>query len=407
MSRVHQISGCRNPNRKADVVFVHGLGGDPYKTWRFGKGEDTSWPHWLGQEFPDVGVWSLEYAANPTKWARFLRWLPGQRNAGYAMSLTDRAVEVLNQLVANGLGQRPLMFICHSLGGLVIKQVLRAAFDSANQSEKQAVFNNTRAVVFLATPHQGATLATFLQHIPVTFPTVALKDLSADNPYLRDLHNWYRNHAEQAGIQTRSFFEMRRMGGVLIVEERSAHPGVGPDPVPLDEDHISISKPRERDALVCITVNDLIRKYLLTPTHSTVTGRTARATDAPSAEAVEYPTRNAVRQRILPLLRQNKFIFDTYGPHNDYRYNPESETAIIWRKKVLEQILPNNRKILAILDANKHLLTAGEIIILEKFRQHVDDLERRHLRGDSSGGGITFPQEMETILEEIDHGEAG
>lgn len=122
----------------------------------------------------------------------------------------------------------------------------------------------------------------------------------------------------------------------------------------------------------------------------------------PSSEVVEYPTRNAVRQQILPLMKQNKVIFKMYGPDNDYRFNPESEEAIVWKEKVRDQILPNNRKILAILDENKHLLTANEMMILEKFRQHVDDLERRHLRGDYSGGGIKFPQEMETILEEID-----
>lgn len=130
-----------------------------------------------------------------------------------------------------------------------------------------------------------------------------------------------------------------------------------------------------------------------------VTGTAEEPKDSPKQEE---PTRNAVRQQILPLMKQNKVIFKMYGPDNDYRFNPESEEAIVWKEKVRDQILPNNRKILAILDENKHLLTASELMILEKFRQHVNDLERRHLRGDYSGGGIKFPQEMETILEEID-----
>lgn len=68
MSKLHKISGCDNADRKADVVFIHGLGGDPFETWRFGEADHTSWPHWLGEEFEDVGVWSLGYAASPTKW---------------------------------------------------------------------------------------------------------------------------------------------------------------------------------------------------------------------------------------------------------------------------------------------------------------------------------------------------
>ena len=94
---LYQISGCENSERKADVIFIHGLGGDALKTWRHGKDEATSWPHWLGEEIPDVGVWSIGYAAGPTKWIRFLggfskRW----RDAGHGMSLPDRALQILD-----------------------------------------------------------------------------------------------------------------------------------------------------------------------------------------------------------------------------------------------------------------------------------------------------------------------
>lgn len=43
---------------------------------------------------------------------------------------------VLNLMVRNGLGERPLL-ICHSLGGLVAKQVLRKASDAARRAPRK------------------------------------------------------------------------------------------------------------------------------------------------------------------------------------------------------------------------------------------------------------------------------
>lgn len=130
MSILHQISGCEDTARKADVVFVHGLGGDAFATWRHGEDDSTSWPHWLGKEFPEIGVWSLGYAASPSKWMRILGWFSKRhRSSGQGMALPDRARQVLDFMVQRHIGERPLLFICHSLGGLLTKQILRTASD--------------------------------------------------------------------------------------------------------------------------------------------------------------------------------------------------------------------------------------------------------------------------------------
>ena len=112
---------------------------------------------------------------------------------------------------------------------------------------------------------------------------------------------------------------------------------------------------------------------------------------------VRYETRAQARKAIEPPLHENNFIFRNLGPHNDQRLNPESEAAEVWRRKVVTRILPNNRRVLAYLDANVHLLTFDEFAVLEAFRQHVDDLEARHLEGYDEGGR-TFPEGMGVIL---------
>jgi pimeloyl-ACP methyl ester carboxylesterase len=265
VSTLHKISGCENPARKADVIFMHGLGGDAFATWRRGTDESTSWPHWLGQASPDVGVWSLGYAASPTSWTRFLGWFSARwRDAGYSMALPDRARQVLDLMVQRDLGPRPILLICHSLGGLLAKQVLRKAFDATNPRERQ-VATSTRAVLFLATPHAGAQLASLMDSFRTAFgATVTIEDLRAHDAHLRDLFDWYRRHSGRLGIETVTYYEQRGIKGLLpIVDATSAHPGVGADPVPLDEDHLSIAKPRARDAQVCGAAAGLLRNYVL------------------------------------------------------------------------------------------------------------------------------------------------
>jgi hypothetical protein len=114
---------------------------------------------------------------------------------------------------------------------------------------------------------------------------------------------------------------------------------------------------------------------------------------------VRFNTRAEVRQAIEGQLRENRTIFHKYGPHIEVALDPESGAAERWRRKVLSRIVPNNRRVLALLDTNLHLLEGGELDVLEDFRQHVDDLEARHLEGYREGGE-TFPEEMKTIMRD-------
>jgi tetratricopeptide (TPR) repeat protein len=277
LSRLHPVSGCDNAARQADVVFVHGLGGDAFGTWRHGKDESTSWPHWLGREFPQVGVWSLGYAASPTKWTRFL--FSGTRDAGHSMALPERALEALDLMVQRGLGQRPLLFVCHSLGGLLVKHILRRADDQPADSKMHQLAANTRAILFLATPHGGAALASLIDAFHSVFgATVSIEDLRAHDAHLIDLYDWYRRNAVRLGIETKTYYERRAVSGVLtIVNPTSAQCGVGDDAVALDEDHLSIAKPRDAEAHVCGAVRTLLREHVLVPRASKLAAPPAAA----------------------------------------------------------------------------------------------------------------------------------
>ncbi len=306
MSELHLISNLQERKAadwQADVVFIHGLGGDAFETWRHGEDASTSWPHWLAEERPDVAVWSLGYAASPSKWFRltgwFLNWFRvRRRDQGHAMALPDRAVEVLERMVQKGLGQRPLCLIGHSLGGLLAKQILRTSSDERNPKKKR-VYESTRAVLFLATPHSGAELATFLDAFrKILGTTVSLEELRENHARLAELYNWYRNHS--AGIRTATFYEHRATGVITVVDRGSAHPGVGEDPIPAEENHISIAKPRKPDEPVCDKARELLRDYVLrepAPTPAKEPAPTVAAAPAPVQVKVRVEVNGAPEAR--------------------------------------------------------------------------------------------------------------
>lgn len=113
--------------------------------------------------------------------------------------------------------------------------------------------------------------------------------------------------------------------------------------------------------------------------------------------AVAYADRAAARKAIEPALSENHAVFDLLNPDSDYRDNPESDAAKVWQRKMRSIILPNNRKILTVLDANADHLNANEKKTLEAFRQHIDDLEAKHI-GDSGDVASRFPRGMGDIL---------
>ena len=250
----NEISNCQDPKAWGDVVFVHGLDGDPITTWHPEGKPKEFWPKRLGNKSPNIAVWSLGYGASSSKWI------------GPSMPLYDRANNILDLIGSTpNLGERPIVFVCHSLGGLLVKQILRNASES-NEKVKKLVAKNTKAVVFLATPHSGAGLADWLCRLGKTLAgvTVTVEELKANNPTLRALNEWYRNKVGRMKIKTIVYGENEKTKGVMVVDKGSVDPGI-PDVTPtfVDRNHINICKPEKGeqvDMRVQIVVDENITK---------------------------------------------------------------------------------------------------------------------------------------------------
>jgi pimeloyl-ACP methyl ester carboxylesterase/DNA-binding Lrp family transcriptional regulator len=232
------------------VIFVHGLNGDPRTTW-MGESllppEERLWPRWLGADIEGLGVWSVGYEAPLSEWR------------GLVMDLAERASNVLSLLeTEDGLAEGDLIFIGHSLGGLVIKQMLRKASDaSSRRAEAFSLIERTRKVAFLATPHLGADLAGWGDRFRVFVrPSAPTRALLRNDPHLHDLNIWYRGWANEKKVQHLILYETKNTSFFgKLVKPDSSDPGLLSDPVPVDADHIGIAKPSNRD-------NEIYQKVL-------------------------------------------------------------------------------------------------------------------------------------------------
>ncbi|KKK26513.1 hypothetical protein ARAM_001005, partial [Aspergillus rambellii] len=132
-------------------VFVHGLNpfsrnDHPFKTWTHQNG--TFWPRdYLPQDVPHARVFVYGYNSSVA-----------DPQAMSTASIKDHANTLLNLL---DMERSPLLnarapkiiFIGHSLGGLVIKQALLNAHEDRKYT---AIRTDTCGLVFFGTPHRGA-----------------------------------------------------------------------------------------------------------------------------------------------------------------------------------------------------------------------------------------------------------
>jgi len=222
---------------RLNVVFLHGLGGDPITTWRNDNG--FNWPNELAEELPGLAVYSIGYPGDKASW-----------NSGWPIAQV--AVAILDRLISDRIlrtTNTPIIFICHSLGGLIVKKlILTAESDRGQDAQKRKFLNRVAGVVFLATPHAGSFMATIARQFH-WFVSNSLSDLGANDENLRDLSVSYRNWVadDRARIRHRVYYETRGVFGAPPVDATSADPGItGVRPVAIGRDHIALCKPNDR-----------------------------------------------------------------------------------------------------------------------------------------------------------------
>lgn len=258
---VEVYSVSKKPESPVDIVFVHGLMGSAPDTWACDAQPTSLWPKWLS-ELGDI--WIVDYPADLFWWS----------NTG--MAIPERARSVVDALVNYGLGSKPLIWVTHSLGGLLVKSMLRAAHE-LNNPNWEPVVRQTRGVVFLGTPHTGASLGTVADLLRILM-SVNAGQLKANEAHLLDLTTWYSRNARRLGIRTLAYYEKGTVRGIKVVDEGSADPRVDDCvPVPSDANHMDICKPKDKHDPVFRGVLRFIQS--LVPPASAVSNREPAQTD--------------------------------------------------------------------------------------------------------------------------------
>lgn len=236
-----------SPNKDSlAVIFIHGLNGDARGTWMLDEKDDsTLWPRWLVSDV-DCSVWVLGYDAKLSSW---------QDNA---MPLPDQGDSVLETLATEeGLKNRPLLLIGHSMGGLVIKTLIHHGL-TKGVSRYESVIKRIRGISFVATPHNGSQLATLAKYTAVLLRTnPQVGNMQTHDAHLRSLNQQFlayfnkkdtcvavRTFAETKGVLIgKKVFGWNVGGTKLVVDPDSSEPHVpGEIAVRLPEDHSSICK---------------------------------------------------------------------------------------------------------------------------------------------------------------------
>jgi hypothetical protein len=243
---------CGGAGTVLDILFIHGLTGDPFDTWTTTGVDKQYWPKWICEAFPEVSVYTLGYPASLLeKWARS------------EMNLHERANNMLEQLASKGIGDRSIAIVTHSLGGIIAKEMLRTS-NECSDSGWRRVAENTRLAVFMATPHTGASLASVVKLFIPRLSSTFVDLLANSEGYLTSLNQSYRDLANGKSITTISYYEKYKAKGTfLVVSPESADPGVGKTrPVAVDADHISICKPANREAVIFTSLCRHIKEVL-------------------------------------------------------------------------------------------------------------------------------------------------
>ncbi|XP_047518625.1 uncharacterized protein LOC125058565 isoform X3 [Pieris napi] len=268
------------------------------------------WPKdWIKEDFPGARVISINYTSDPYLWRPL--WIKEIKR----LRLHERAEQMTSQLLDLGVGQKPIIWVGHSKGGLFIKQIYCDAYDahlqvtkesvgqneiddgtnefndrfndkhsndisddalcntngiedetiqnSGNPSKRAGLWRNSAGFMFYSVPHRGSPLADI--KTPITARSIELLEICKNCPLLLSLQERWLAATSPFSPAVHSVVETcRTLMSVLwlrIVSIDSADPGRG-SLHGVSVDHREICKPTSRHCTLYTELISLMRTAL-------------------------------------------------------------------------------------------------------------------------------------------------
>jgi pimeloyl-ACP methyl ester carboxylesterase len=222
----------KNPKNDTVIVFVHGVLGDAVQTWTNDRTK-ASFPQLLADDpaFKAVNVYVHGYVS------------PKIKRAQDVEELARRLGDYLN---TDGVFKRHkrVVFICHSMGGLIVRAYLLKTLPPADK---------VPLIYFFGTPSAGAEAASISALASKNPQFENMKPFERES-YVSDLAKRWQATGELPNVQysrkiySYCAYEVQKYLGYLVVNELSASHLCNMEPRAVDADHMDMVKPENRDA---------------------------------------------------------------------------------------------------------------------------------------------------------------
>lgn len=138
-------------------------------------------------------------------------------------SIFSHAKDLLFGLARAREQDRDILFVAHSLGGIIVKEVLRRS-EMTREDSVQNVFQSTIGVVFMGTPHRGSDVASVGDMVRRVAQTVLRMDtnpqiiraLGLDGPELELCHETFIDQWQRSEFQVKTFQEAKPLTGIKV-----------------------------------------------------------------------------------------------------------------------------------------------------------------------------------------------